>query len=84
VGQAARGRDARRRGERGLDCYSYTPQQIKAAVCGSGRAGKEQVRLDGEELLSLAALPATDHAADALAVAICHVNHAPVAAALAR
>ena len=83
VGQA-RGVAMLAAGERGLDCYSYTPQQIKAAVCGSGRAGKEQVGWMVKSLLSLAALPATDHAADALAVAICHVNHAPVAAALAR
>ncbi len=83
VGQA-RGVAMLAAGERGLDCYSYTPQQVKAAVCGSGRAGKDQVGWMVKSLLSLAAPPATDHAADALAVAICHVNHAPVAAALAR
>lgn len=70
-------------GEAGLPCFSYTPQQVKAAVCGSGRAPKEQVaRMVGVQL-SLAQPPASDHAADALAVAICHINGAPLAGALA-
>lgn len=70
-------------GEAGLPCFSYTPQQVKAAVCGSGRAPKEQVaRMVGAQL-SLAQPPASDHAADALAVAICHLNGAPLANALA-
>jgi crossover junction endodeoxyribonuclease RuvC len=69
-------------GEAGLPCFSYTPQQVKAAVCGSGRAPKEQVaRMVGAQL-SLAQPPASDHTADALAVAICHINGAPLANAL--
>jgi crossover junction endodeoxyribonuclease RuvC len=69
-------------GEAGLPCFSYTPQQVKAAVCGSGRASKEQVaRMVGAQL-SLVEPPASDHAADALAVAICHLNGAPLANAL--
>ena len=57
---------------------SYTPQQVKAAVCGSGRAGKDQVQRMVQTLLSLPELPKPDHAADALAVAICHANGAPL------
>jgi crossover junction endodeoxyribonuclease RuvC len=83
VGQA-RGVAMLAAGQAGADCFSYTPQQVKAAVCGSGRAGKEQVGWMVRSLLSLAAPPRSDHAADALAVAICHVNHAPLLAAVAR
>jgi crossover junction endodeoxyribonuclease RuvC len=81
VGQA-RGVVVLAAGQRGVPCSSYTPQQVKAAVCGSGRAGKDQVQRMVQTLLSLADLPAPDHAADALAVAICHANGAPLAAAL--
>ena len=62
---------------------SYTPQQVKAAVCGSGRAGKEQVGRMVARLLGLTGPPASDHASDALAVAICDLNRAPMARALA-
>jgi crossover junction endodeoxyribonuclease RuvC len=70
-------------GQQRVPCHSYTPQQVKAAVCGSGRAPKEQVGRMVAFMLRLAAEPASEHAADALAVAICHANHAPVASALA-
>lgn len=69
-------------GEAGLPCFSYTPQRVKSAVCGNGRASKEQVTRMVIAHLSLARPPASDHAADALAVAICHLNGAPLAAAL--
>ena len=49
-------------------------------MCGNGRADKEQVQAMVARLLSLAELPGPDHAADALAVAICHHNRAPLAA----
>jgi crossover junction endodeoxyribonuclease RuvC len=81
VGQA-RGVVVLAAGQREIRCSSYTPQQVKAAVCGSGRAGKGQVQRMVQTLLSLPELPAPDHAADALAVAICHANGAPLAAAL--
>jgi crossover junction endodeoxyribonuclease RuvC len=67
----------------GLPCVSYTPQQVKASVCGSGRADKLQVQRMVQTLLSLTELPRPDHAADALAVAICHVSAAPLQAAMA-
>ncbi len=83
VGQA-RGVVMAAAGARGVACHSYTPQQVKSAVCGSGRAGKDQVGRMVAALLSLAEPASGDHAADALAVAICHVNRAPLAAAVAR
>jgi crossover junction endodeoxyribonuclease RuvC len=67
-----------------VPCSGYTPQQVKGAVCGSGRAQKDQVARMVRVLLGLAHDPQPDHAADALAVAICHINSAPHAAALAR
>jgi len=70
-------------GRRGLPVRSYTPQQVKGAVCGHGRAGKEQVGRMVARLLGLAAPPSADHAADALAVAICDLNRAPLAEAVA-
>jgi len=81
VGQA-RGVVILAAGQRSVACCSYTPQQIKAAVCGSGRAGKAQVQRMVQSLLALTDLPRPDHAADALAVAICHANGAPLRAAL--
>jgi crossover junction endodeoxyribonuclease RuvC len=81
VGQA-RGVVILAAGQRRVRCSSYTPQQVKAAVCGSGRAGKDQVQRMVQTLLMLPDLPKPDHASDALAVAICHANGAPMAAAL--
>ena len=83
VGQA-RGVVILAAGQRGVPCFSYTPQQVKGAVCGSGRAGKEQVQRMVQALLALTDLPRPDHAADALAVAICHANGAPLRAAARR
>jgi crossover junction endodeoxyribonuclease RuvC len=56
----------------GVSCFAYTPQAIKMAVCGSGAAGKRQVQRMVGTLLGLPEPPTPDHAADALAVAICH------------
>ena len=81
VGQA-RGVVILAAGQRAIRCASYTPQQVKAAVCGSGRAEKGQVQRMVQSLLALPELPTPDHAADALAVAICHANGAPMRAAV--
>jgi crossover junction endodeoxyribonuclease RuvC len=74
--------------QRGISCFAYTPQAIKLAVCGSGGAGKKQVQRMVGTLLGLPEPPSPDHAADALAVAICHGGSAgrrrAVAAAEAR
>lgn len=81
VGQA-RGVVMLAAGQRNIPCASYTPQQVKGAVCGNGRAAKDQVQRMVQTLLSLSELPRPDHAADALAIAICHTNGAPLRAAL--
>jgi crossover junction endodeoxyribonuclease RuvC len=82
VGQA-RGVCMLAAGQAGLPCASYTPQQIKGAVCGHGRASKEQIGRMVQSLLGLHAPPGSDHAADALAVAVCHLNAAPLSNAIA-
>lgn len=66
--------------QRGVRCFAYTPQAIKMAVCGTGAAGKKQVQRMVGTLLSLPEPPSPDHAADALAVAICHSGAAGVVA----
>lgn len=67
--------------ERGLEVSGYEPALVKRAVAGSGRAGKEQVRTMVRVLLNLAETPATDHEADALALAITHARHMDMVAA---
>ena len=83
VGQA-RGVVLLAAGQRGIPASSHTPQAVKAAVCGSGRASKDQVGRMVARLLRLAEIPSPDHAADALAVAVCALNRAPLARAVAR
>ena|SRR5919108_5807449 len=75
VGQA-RGVVLGAAGLRDVPCFAYTPQAIKLAVCGTGQASKDQVQRMVAALLGLDDPPEPDHAADALAVAICHSNHA--------
>jgi crossover junction endodeoxyribonuclease RuvC len=58
---------------RGLPVTSYTPSEVKAAVTGSGRADKAQVTEMVTRLLRMADPPRPADAADALALAICHV-----------
>jgi len=59
---------------RGLDVREYSPLEIKSAVVGYGRAEKIQVQAMVQLILGLPELPTPDHAADALAVAICHAH----------
>ena len=82
VGQA-RGVAMLAAAQRGVPCFDYTPQAVKMAVCGSGAAAKAQVQRMVGTLLHLPSPPVSDHAADALAVAICHASRAPSTAALA-
>jgi crossover junction endodeoxyribonuclease RuvC len=70
-------------GQRCIPCASYTPQQVKGAVCGNGRAAKDQVARMVATLLGLGGDPLSEHATDALAVALCHVNRAPLQRTLA-
>jgi crossover junction endodeoxyribonuclease RuvC len=63
---------------RGLDVVFHTPSEVKAAVTGSGRADKAQVTMMVTRLLKLAEAPKPADAADALALAICHLWRGPV------
>ena len=61
-----------------IACAEYAPARVKQAVCGYGRADKEQVGRMVKALLALREPPASSHAADALAVAICHALAPPL------
>jgi crossover junction endodeoxyribonuclease RuvC len=61
-------------GERSIPVGFYSPQQVKQAVIGRGRADKDQVQRLVSIVLGLDEAPDPDHAADALAIAICHAN----------
>jgi crossover junction endodeoxyribonuclease RuvC len=58
----------------GLEAFEYTPKEIKNAVVGYGGADKRQVQEMVRALLQLDSIPKPDDAADALAVAITHLN----------
>jgi crossover junction endodeoxyribonuclease RuvC len=62
----------------GVDCAEYAPARIKQAVCGYGRAEKAQVQRMVQMILALPTEPTPTHAADALAVAICHLLASPL------
>jgi crossover junction endodeoxyribonuclease RuvC len=62
---------------RGLPVALHTPSEVKAAVTGSGRADKEQVTVMVMRLLRMTERPSPADAADALALAICHLWRAP-------
>jgi crossover junction endodeoxyribonuclease RuvC len=61
-----------------VPCVEYAPARVKQAVCGYGRAEKRQVQRMVRAILALAAEPTPTHAADALAVAICHALAPPL------
>jgi crossover junction endodeoxyribonuclease RuvC len=61
--------------EAGVPVVEYTPAEVKRAVVGYGRAEKVQVQHMIKLLLGLPAVPAPHDAADALAVAVCHLHH---------
>ena len=62
--------------ESGLPVYEYTPLEVKQSVVGYGGADKVQVQQMVKALLDLNEIPKPDDAADALAVAICHIHSA--------
>ena len=62
----------------GAVCVEYAPAHVKQAVCGYGRAEKQQVQKMVQAILSLQETPSPSHAADALAVAICHALAPPL------
>lgn len=63
-----------------VSCAEYSPATVKQAVCGYGRADKAQVQRMVRAILSLDEEPRPHHAADALAVAICHALASPLLA----
>ena len=67
----------------GVACSEYAPARVKKAVCGFGAADKAQVQRMVMSILELQAPPANDHAADALAVAICRALEPPLARMIA-
>ena len=62
----------------GVECAEYAPARIKQAVCNYGRAEKAQVQRMVTAILGLKKSPTPHHAADALAVAICHALAPPL------
>jgi len=60
--------------QKGVKVSSYTPLQVKQAMTGYGRAEKQQVQLMAKNILNLKSLPKPDDVADAIAVALCHLN----------
>jgi crossover junction endodeoxyribonuclease RuvC len=62
----------------GVACAEYAPARVKQTVCGYGRADKQQVQRMVKAILGLPAPPTPSHAADALAVAICHALGSPL------
>lgn len=76
VGQA-RGVAMLAAAEAGLPVHEYKPAEIKQAVVGYGNASKEQVQEMVRVLLGIDKIPRPDDAADAVAVAICHIHSAP-------
>lgn len=66
-----------------VPAFEYPPQAIKQSIVGEGRADKQQVQELVRVLLGLAEIPRPDHAADALAAAICHIAHRPLQEQLA-
>ena len=62
----------------GVECAEYAPARVKQTVCGYGRAEKRQMQKMVKAILGLRAEPTPSHAADALAVAICHALAPPL------
>jgi crossover junction endodeoxyribonuclease RuvC len=60
--------------QQGVAAYSYSPREVKASVAGYGHADKRQVQMMVRALLSMAEIPEPADAADALAVALCHLQ----------
>jgi crossover junction endodeoxyribonuclease RuvC len=65
--------------EAGVEIYEYTPAEVKRVVVGYGRAEKAQVQQMIKLMLGLDAAPSPHDAADALAVAVCHIHSRPPA-----
>jgi crossover junction endodeoxyribonuclease RuvC len=60
----------------GLEIFEYTPQQIKMAITGYGKADKKQMQEMVRTILGLKEVPKPDDCADAIAAALTHAQHA--------
>lgn len=60
---------------KGVETASYTPLQVKMGITGYGRAEKKQIQLMVQRMLKLSEIPQPDDAADALAIALTHINN---------
>jgi crossover junction endodeoxyribonuclease RuvC len=60
--------------QKNIPLFEYTPNQIKQAITGSGRADKKQMQEMIKRLLNLDEVPQPDDAADGLSIALCHIN----------
>jgi crossover junction endodeoxyribonuclease RuvC len=68
--------------QRNISVHSYSPREVKACVAGYGHAGKEQMQQMVRAMLGMSETPEPADAADALAVALCHVQAAQYRARL--
>jgi len=59
---------------RGVKIFEYTPLQVKQAITGYGRADKKQIQLMVKNILNLKKIPKPDDTADAIAIALCHLQ----------
>lgn len=57
-----------------VNIFEYTPLQVKQALTGYGRAEKRQIQLMVKNILKLKEIPKPDDTADAIAIALCHIN----------
>ncbi|MEJ7583176.1 MAG: crossover junction endodeoxyribonuclease RuvC [Acidimicrobiales bacterium] len=62
----------------GCEVVQYSPNEVKLAVAGDGRAGKGEMQRMVQVLLGLVSVPRPPDAADAAALALCHLAHAPM------
>src|SRR5256884_9060632 len=60
--------------QHGVEVHSYAPREVKAAIAGHGHADKRQMQIMVRAILSMSATPEPPDAADALAVALCHLQ----------
>ncbi|MFA6386839.1 MAG: crossover junction endodeoxyribonuclease RuvC [Candidatus Paceibacterota bacterium] len=60
--------------KKNVKVFSYTPLQVKQALTGYGRADKKQIQLMVKNILKLKSIPKPDDTADAIAIALCHIN----------
>ncbi len=60
--------------KRNVKIFSYTPLQVKQALTGYGRAEKKQIQIMVKNILKLKSIPKPDDTADAIAIALCHLN----------